>query len=804
MYPAVREKLRNEIDDCGGCEVLLAARLDEEGMISEIEIAARGDETKVPALEPFLERGDMVVHNHPSGVLKPSKADLGIAAQLGNQGIGFCIIDNNADNMYVVAEPLIVKKTESVDTFPLLRMLQPGGRLSSMVQDFESRPSQVEMLEAVAESFNENRICIAEAGTGVGKSFAYLIPAMAWAIENEERVLVSTATINLQQQLIENDIPTVQRMFPEKVKTVLVKGRGNYLCLNRLEEALEEDSLFQEEDSPLKQIAEWAKTTRDGSRSDLSFFPENSLWSRICSEADVCSGLRCTRRDKCFVIRARRDAAAAKILVSNHHLLFSDLSLRLNGIGFNTTAVLPPFHRLIFDEAHNIEKSASSYFSRRLNKFSVYKYLFRLQRKKGNSNRGLLTVIERILGEKDRIRSIRKKIRPVKERIDVLDNHVLAYLDSVMSFRFCESSDEETVKEILRETAEFQFSLLELLHELGECFSKIPDDDLDSPPVYEFQLIIGRLQEIAGICEHFKTYGEYPDDVFWLEKSRSSSGEPFVSFIITPLDISGVMRRAVYERYDTIVFSSATMTVNNSFTFFKDRIGLTGLTDIDIEEHCFSSPFPYRSNVLLAITTDAPQPNEDGYILFLQDFISKLLTLSEGHGLVLFTAYGMLSRVYDEVQPCLRERGISVYRQGEDERSRLLKKFKTNPSSVLFATNSFWEGVDTPGEALQVVIICRLPFTVPTDPVLNARMERIRKRNGNPFMELSLPEAVMRFRQGFGRLMRRTSDRGVVVISDPRVVQKQYGRIFLASLPETQRSIGESKKLLRDIEDFLY
>jgi ATP-dependent DNA helicase DinG len=355
LSPSVVSKLKAEIEDAEGNEVFCAGHRDES-LVAEIVIAARGGRDAVPALVPYLERGDVVIHNHPSGVLKASGPDLAIASFLGNQGIGFYIVDNEVERIYVCAEPVEKKRLVRMDGDELAAIISPGGALSRLSDSYECRASQVDMLREVARAFNDDGICVAEAGTGVGKSFAYLIPACVWAMKNDERVVVSTGTINLQQQLLDKDIPFVKKLLKSTIKTVLVKGRGNYLCLRRLEDALAESGLFLEEDRDLSAVADWAKITSDGSKTDLPFMPENGLWSRVNSEADFCLGIRCSRRDECFVLKARREAASAKVLVVNHHLLFSDLALRIRGAGFENSAVLPPFQRIIFDEAHNMEE----------------------------------------------------------------------------------------------------------------------------------------------------------------------------------------------------------------------------------------------------------------------------------------------------------------------------------------------------------------------------------------------------------------------------------------------------------------
>ncbi|HOX93049.1 MAG TPA: JAB domain-containing protein, partial [Spirochaetales bacterium] len=359
-----------------------AGQLDQDGYVAELGIAARGMEDAVPALEGFLDRGDVLIHNHPSGELQPSSADLEIASRAGHHGVGSFIVDNDVHEVYVIAEPVRKRALIALNPDQLASVLEPGGKLASRTGNFESRPSQVELVRSITDAMNEGYILAAEAGTGVGKSFAYLVPAFAWAARNGERVVISTATINLQRQLMDKDIPRVASIFKKPLKAVLVKGRGNYLCQNRMREALDEEGLFAEVDSPLKAIEAWSESSTTGDRADLSFWPEDALWSRVCSEADDCLGMRCAYREHCFVLSMKRESADADIIVANHHILFSDLASRAAGSGYEAAAVLPPYNMIIFDEAHAIESSATSFMSSELAKFSVYRQLGRLYRER--------------------------------------------------------------------------------------------------------------------------------------------------------------------------------------------------------------------------------------------------------------------------------------------------------------------------------------------------------------------------------------------------------------------------------------
>ena len=800
-------KMREAIRDAEGQEVLFVIKTDETGMGMDVVTAARGNDTAAPFIYPAAEKGDAVIHNHPSGVLKPSSNDLTIAAKLGNEGIGFYIVNNLVSKIYCVSEAVPGRRITLLDKESLCSILLPGGLLSKEFEYYEVRDSQVEMLEKVIDAFNNNEINVIEAGTGVGKSFAYLIPALQWARQNKERVVVSTATINLQQQLIDKDIPLLQRITGTRLKGVLVKGRGNYICLRKLEEAIQEQSLFNEENDELNVLNRWARVTKDGSKSDLAFMPDRTLWNKVCSESDACMGMKCPKREKCFVMKARKETASAQILVVNHHLLFSDLGMRIHGAGFEGTAVLPPYSRVIFDEAHTIEKSATSFFSENYNKFLLLKSLNALYGRKKRVVYGVFEKIKLLVNAPDELDSVPSLISKIRELVDLVEQFSLTFIGEDTTKRLLPSDSSVLLENLVnafynlhRATAK----LIQVLHDGAGDLLLEADDNTD---VFNLRIILQRLQKVCSVLDALQHYGENDEKIVWMEKKRTGKNDTFSSFFITPLDISGMMKAAVYEPQSTAVFTSATLTVQKKFNFWKERIGLNladSGTDRTVTYVRLKSPFEYRKQVLLSIPQDAPDPGSEAFQGFMSQTIMDILELSEGKGLVLFTSYSMLRKTYAETRSFLEQRGITVMKQGDADRSKLLVTFNTDISSVLFATDSFWEGVDVPGESLKVVIICKLPFRVPTDPIVKARMERIEARGGNPFFDLSLPEAAMRLKQGFGRLMRRKNDHGIVAILDPRIIRKGYGKALLDSLPETAVSITSKENMLLDIEDFLY
>lgn len=796
----VIEIMINAIEDADGNEVLFLGKLDHDGIISLIEVGARGDENSVPAIFPHMLKGDVVIHNHPSGLLKPSDADLNVASLLGNDGIGFYIVDNEVSNVYPVVEPIILKDISQLEDLSYL--LKPDGVLNKIDNNYEFRQSQTNLLCDVTEALNYDSVLTAEAGTGVGKSFAYLIPALKWAEVNEERVVISTGTINLQQQLIEKDIPLAKKILNSKVKTVLVKGRGNYVCHKRLFASLEEDSLFREDDHQLNLIRDWVKSTKTGCLNDLNFMPQRDIWSSICSEAETCTGIKCSYFNKCFSMKARKEASSAGVIVVNHHLLFADLSMRLDGAGFEGSAVLPPFNKIVFDEAHNIEESATSFFSERYNKFLLIKYLNRLHGRKMGKRFGAIVKLDRIIGADSSISEILPMIEHIKDKAETLDQLCLDFTGG-NSFHIEGEVNDTLTYGILNPGQKLQEGILDLTKEIGSILKSVDEEFQEYDSYIEVARLKSKLESIASFFEKFRSYPEYNDEVFWVEKGRTSSGDTFVKYNITPMDISRMMTEAVFEPYSSVICTSATLTVNNSFNFWKQRVGLQYIDPDRVKERIYESPFDYRNRVFLGVPTDIPLPNEEGYNSYTIEYIKKILKISKGSALILFTSYFMLKEVYDNVKPFLDAMGITSYRQGEDDRSRLLNNFKTDITSVLFATESFWEGVDSPGDTLKVVVISKLPFRVPTDPIIKARMERCKERGGNPFMEISIPDAVTRLKQGFGRLMRRKSDWGAVFILDSRSIKKRYGSLFLNSLPQCKFIADNGDHILDQTDIFL-
>ncbi|PLX90101.1 MAG: helicase [Desulfuromonas sp.] len=826
-------QLRYAIDAAGGNEVFVLGHTDAEKRIVDVEVLARGSREAVPAILQTCGYGDVVIHNHPSGELQPSNADVDVAGQFGTLGVGFYIVNNSVDKLYRVVEAFAERQEQVVSAERVAGILGPQGVVAEKLPGYEERPEQLRMAFAVSEAFNQGKLAVIEAGTGTGKSLAYLVPALLWALQNGERVVVSTKTINLQEQLVRKDLPFLQRATGLDFRAVLVKGRSNYLCLRRTESAGREPGLFEQElHDELEQILKWSAATEDGSREDLATAPSPQVWEEVCCEADQCARVKCRHYSRCFFHRARRQAARAELLVVNHALLLSDLALRHQTDNYAAGAVLPPFNRIILDEAHHLEDVATSYFAAQITRFTFSRVLNRLRHPR-KAHQGLLPrLIEQLARElperEDELyRALHGRIENLlTARQELLDRSVAelqAIGEELAAATGKELPDRLEIKhrllpdflateawqqihartEVLREGSQ---SLSRALTDLLRHCEQLPDlvaEKLTSALV-DLRGIAGRLEALAADLACFQAVDEA--SCVWLEvaQGRVGRGKGLITRLCSaPLEVADSLRKAIYERFRTVVMTSATLTVAESFAYFRARVGLEQVETERVLELALASPFDFQRQALVAIPTDIPEPGRAGFAEAVRDAVEQGVLLTEGRSFVLFTAYSLLRQVYEQLAPILEARRYRCLRQGEENRHRLLKRFAEDASSILFGTDSFWEGVDVPGRALEQVIITRLPFKVPTEPVLEARAQAIEQRGGDPFMEFTVPQAVIKFKQGFGRLIRHRNDRGVVLILDSRVVRRGYGRMFLRSLPDARVIKGTTADVFAGVETFL-
>lgn len=614
--------------------------------------------------------------------------------------------------------------------------------LAENLAGFELRESQRELAAAVARVLAEGGHLLAEAGTGTGKSFAYLIPLLAYAAERAEKVVVSTGTIALQEQIVFKDLPFLQKFMPRPPKAVLVKGKGHYLCRWRLAREQADVGLFPDEGWP--ELLAWAKETRTGDVAEIEGRVSLSLWARVAAD-ETCLRPYCPYQEECFFLAAREQAAQAQVLVLNHHLYLSDLKVRLDSGG--EAALLPEHEVAVFDEAHHLPAVAADALTVEVS-FSRFAALSRSLR---------------LLG------------------LPRLEAGLLQELESTAAAFFAAlappAGEDEEAWMLTSYPVTLAETLRQRLRDLRRHLDELPLEKLELPLAEAAAKLAQEADKLAADLE-FVLRGE-EGYVSWAQ-ATSDGQRRRVTLQATPLAVGGLLREHLFDRLRATVLTSATLSVAGDFSFFRRETGAPPGREL-----CLPSPFAFAEQCLLYTPTDLPDPNDPQFYAAAAPRIEKLLHLSRGRALVLFTSYRGLTQVYDYLAPRLP---YPLYRQGELARHRLLNAFRQEVASVLLATASFWEGIDVPGEALSCLIIDRLPFAVPSHPVTRARLAAIRAAGGNDFAAYTLPLAVLKLKQGFGRLIRSRRDRGVVAILDRRLVLKAYGRRFLAALPPCPRT----------------
>lgn len=686
-----------------------------------------------------------------------------------------------------------------------------GGALSKRFKGYEYREGQLEMALTVAEVYRKGGIAVMEAGTGIGKSFAYLVCALLHANEDpDDKTIVATATINLQKQLFDKDLVQLFEVLETSCSVAMVMGRGNYLCLRRLEDYVASMPLLaRDASSGLSQLINWSERTETGLRIDIPFFLNADVWQEVNSDSDLCIGYGCSHVKDCYFMRSRKQAAEARILIANHHLLFTDARSRmLDNVEFDKEAVLPPFSRLIIDEAHNIEHNATDFFTASYSGSELLKIFGKISRQRRVSRKGLIEELAPYSKDDKLSGSLLGQISYLAEAIGLLDTWLLAFMQQhKSSSMLIRTHMQETLVDfthLSRQVVAYARDLCTIGTRFVEQLS-VPDEF--EPYLIEFNAYMHRIEAFSEPLAQFIDYSRWTDDVYWFEMVEKNSSSRSVWVHISPLSVAEKLQDHLFSKLQTVVFTSATMDLGDDFTFWGSRIGLplhdgrAHLTGVH------PSPFDFKHRLMLLTPIDAPvfsEQHPEVFINYCASVIGEAILSSQGGALVLFTSYGMLTKVTDAVTPLLNSNGITVMRQGETQRSLLLRRFIDDKNSVLFATDSFWEGVDAPGETLRLVIIAKLPFRVPTDPVFRARQEALDKNGGSGFFQLALPEATMKLKQGFGRLLRNTLDSGVVLILDSRVVNKRYGTWMLQALPESYHPETTTSGICDKIENFLF
>src|ERR1700674_3441021 len=665
--------------------------------------------------------------------------------------------------------------------FSLYQFFAPGGLLSKTHPAYEFRRGQLQMAQAVEEALEEKRHLIVEAGTGTGKTLAYLLPV----IRSGKRVIISTGTKNLQEQLYFKDVPALERaLFPEgdrKLSVCYMKGRNNYLCRKKLFDLTDQPVLSGlEEIEQYRAIAAWEKTTQTGDRAELAELPEASaLWHKLDARADTCLGQKCKEWEHCFITEMRRRAAESDIIIVNHHLFFADLAIKLQAEGAPDAGILPECAAVIFDEAHELEEVAGNYFGISVSNLRMDE---------------LTRDVERLLQrEKLYTPQMSGAIQSVRERSQLFFSLLPA---SEGRFAF------DSRREFLEENGEEFLALNQALYRLGAELEQLPQK-----PEEGFTLT-RRAQQLQ-VQLRFVMENEDPNTVFWIERRgfRGAPGAPTrpalkgrgfshagtasledgalapegkrpgrtnVFLQATPIEVGQILRECLWSKLETSVLTSATLAVGGAFDYIRGRLGLDHARELIVPSH-----FDYESQAILYVPPDLPDPRTPQFASEATGVIRRLLEITRGRAFVLFTSYAQMNEIYGRL---LGQLEFPMLKQGDAPKSALLEEFRLTPNAVLFGTSSFWQGVDVQGEQLSCVIIDRLPFAVPSDPVVAARVKAIDAGGGNAFFEYQVPSAVITLKQGFGRLIRSLSDRGVLMLLDPRIERQRYGRIFLDSL----------------------
>lgn len=691
------------------------------------------------------------------------------------------------------------------------------GPLALQVKGFEERHEQKLMAQDVFQAFTDQTPALIEAGTGTGKSLAYLIPAILWAHQHDERVVISTNTIALQEQLIHKDIPLAIKTLGLETNYVLAKGMSNYACLRRLDTVQSERSLFATtSEDELMRIHEWSRTTVDGTRTSLNFLPTHAAWEQVSVQSEMCDGPKCEHFNKCFFFKAKLEAQNAKIIVVNHHLLFADLALRIEANNFNQSALLPLYKRLIIDEAHHIEDIATEYFALKVSRLEIMKTLSFLSTEFTDRFRGRLGLLRQKLSL-----SLKNSRMDILYFFEELSSHRKSALfltdelfDSISTFYTLINAQDQKMRilehhlthpfwnstllvrsdALAKQLVTFAMTLQQLENALVECKSESLDEETKTLRLE----IKAHSLRLANASEKIKTFFKGPtnnEKVFWIQTAGQE-----VQLVAAQPDVSTLLRTNLFDKMATTVLCSATLATNKSFSFVRRRLGLEAHPTADEKIH--DSPFDYKNQAIVGVPIDMPFPDASDFTEKCIKAIKELVIASQGNAFVLFTSYEALKTVAEALFTPLQNLGYNMLKQGDDHRHALINRYKATPKSVLFATDSFWEGIDIVGDALRLVIITKLPFSVPSDPISQARSEILAASGRSAFVDYALPRAAVKFKQGFGRLIRSKEDRGCFVCLDSRLLKKNYGKVLLNSLPNCQQIFEPLDQLTKKMKEF--
>ncbi len=804
-----REIMIQEISEAQGNEVFFRGIPDENGIVTEVEVLARGNRHSTPAVLKGMRKGEVIIHNHPSGYLYPSDADIEIASIYSNNQDGASyIVNNDLTDIYIIVE-LFKLENVKIDIEPYFTK---NGMLSQVFRGFEYRDEQLDMAKHIEKGLNSEATVVVEAGTGTGKTLAYLIPAIEWSIKNKKRVIISTNTINLQEQLLNKDIPVARSVIQDHFNYILVKGRGNYLCNRKyfnvkMGDIAQADDFSASQRDQLKNVLEWGEETKTGDKSELYFEVDRNVWEMFYSESDMCAGNKCPYKSECFFLKSREEKKKADILITNHHMYFSDLAIRKQ-IGFNSEfSILPEYGLVVFDEAHNVEKVARDYFSYEVSRYSFTKIMnqiYPVESKKKNASALEIVVKDIKTKELDSRGILGKYIEDIEVKHKSLFTVGRSYFDYLIkmfskgemgTFTFRAKKEEMENSPFMNELNQYRDNVVNeyrnYMKEVRKFISELKDAEDEQGHIDDFSRYVDRLDVFFT---NFNFIHEFDDEefIYWIEVNSKKSNSKLVA---TPLKVNKELEENLFINLKNLIFTSATIAVGEDFKYFKESVGLPN----DTLDKVIHSPFDYDNQMTLYIPKDMPNPTDRNFMDEVAEFLKAQLVATKGKSFVLFTSYQALNYVYYTVRDELKKNGIDIFVQGMAPRSHIVNMFINGKNPVLFGTDSFWEGVDIKGQQLSNVIIVKLPFKVPSDPVTEAIIEHIEAQGKNPFMEYQIPEAVIKFKQGIGRLVRSKTDVGTVTVLDNRVVTKRYGKVFLESVPTKNVKILTKSEILRDI-----
>lgn len=812
FHPDVIKEIKESIVSHDYAEVFFVGWVDELNVVTECCAVAFGNDEMVPSPLGDALKGDLVIHNHPSGDLRASNADVTVASLLATKKMGFYIIDNHCSEVNVVYKP---KPRISLSIKQLSSIFKNGGLLEEYLGYYEDRPEQEILVSKIAKTINQKQILLAEAGTGTGKSLSYLIPAALWATQSDRRIFVSTHTINLQNQLIQKDAELVSSIVEKVIgirpRFALLVGKSNYLCLKYLEEIrldrLRRDFLFEDSQNIRNQldlIHIWAERTENGLRSEIPEKISSDLWEEISAATPNCPKKACSFYSDCFYYRARMLAESAHIIIGNHALLLATID---NEKGLST--VIPHFSGIVIDEAHNLFLSTLSAMAETFSFQSLTWRFSRLYRQKGDKVFGQLSLIRDRLNI-DSKPELSEHLHLICQKI-LHTSEILKNKESEIFFLL--SSQTETQMELSAELLKtdlwkkIRVSLDTIFFHIKEIelqitlFSEKIKNDISDEKILESLRVIDlqneALHKIRKIFEQiFNPENEILEIIKQIELTKKT-----IAFMIGPIEVGDFLAKHIFRSKDFTIFTSATLTTEDTFNFFSESIGLPFVDQEKIQEIKLLSPFDYENQMSILVLDDK---NEIGKEQRKLSLIKAAILNAQGGTLLLYTSYKAMDKAFSSLYRDLVSTNLLPLKQGDHPREYLIHKMQEKDFTVLFGTSSFWEGIDIQGNHLRLLIIDKLPFDNPSNPLTKAICRLMDSKNRNSFVEFSLPRAVLKYKQGIGRLIRSKKDEGILLVLDNRIFTKFYGQSFIKIALPCKSKFLNSEKIKTYVQEFFY